>query len=264
VSGSVPLVAAKLGSAAIQTDIAVATLVVAAVVLTLGFVGRRGPATATPSGIRLLWEMSIETADRSVEGMPAGARSRATGTAVTLFWFVAIANWPHLIPASPLPAPTSDINLTLALAVAAMAMVHLTAVQLRGIRGYLRHYLSPWWLAPVKVLEEVIKPLTLALRLFGMVFASALMIVLIGEILPAPAAVLPHVLWTLFDVFVGVIQAFIFALLTLLYFRALSPDPTSTAPTVETWKRRIPPASGTEAATVRPRELAAALARGGR
>jgi F-type H+-transporting ATPase subunit a len=243
-SDSASLVAANLGSAAIQTDIAVATLVVAAVVLTLGFVGRRGPATATPTGIRLLWEMSIEAADRTVEGMPATARNRATATAVTLFWFVVVANWLHLIPASPLPAPTSDINLTLALAVTAMAMVHVTAVQTRGIRAYLRHYFSPWWLAPAKVLEEAIKPLTLALRLFGMVFASALMIVLIGEILPAPAAVLPHVLWTLFDVFVGAIQAFIFALLTLLYFRALSPEP--------------------ETATTRPREVAAALARGGR
>jgi F-type H+-transporting ATPase subunit a len=128
------------------------------------------------------------------------------------------------VPGSPLPAPTSDINLTLALAAIAMAAVHLSAVQVRGLAGYLRHYLSPWWLAPFKLLEEAIKPLTLALRLFGMVFASALMIVLIGEILPAPVALLPHVLWTLFDVFVGVIQAFIFAVLTLLYFGALLPE----------------------------------------
>jgi F-type H+-transporting ATPase subunit a len=104
-----------------------------------------------------------------------------------------------------------------------MAIVHLTALQTRGLRDYLRHYLSPWWLAPVKLLEEFIKPVTLALRLFGMVFASALMVVLIGEILPAPAALVPHVLWTLFDVFVGAVQAFIFALLTILYFLAVLP-----------------------------------------
>lgn len=57
-----------------------------------------------------------------------------------------------------------------------------------------------------------------------MVFASALMVLLIAEILPAPVALVPHVLWTLFDVFVGAIQAFIFALLTILYFQAVLPS----------------------------------------
>src|SRR4051812_36333885 len=215
-------------ASAIQADIAVATLVVAVIVLTLGLIARRHGTTTAPRGIPLLWEMSVDAADRAAGAVPASVRGRVTATAVTLFWFVAVANWLHLIPGSPLPAPTSDINLTLALAVTAMGVVHLTALQSRGVRGYLRHYLSPWWLAPVKLLEELVKPLTLALRLFGMVFASALMVLLIGEILPAPAAALPHVLWTLFDVFIGAIQAFIFALLTVLYFQAVLPsDPVA-------------------------------------
>jgi len=215
---------------AIQADIAIATLAAAAIVLALGLLARRQPTSGAPTGIPLLWEMSVEAADRAAGSVPAKVRGRVTGTAVTLFWFVAVANWLHLIPGSPLPAPTSDINLTLALAVTAMGVVHVTAMQVRGLRGYLRHYLSPWWLAPVKILEELVKPLTLALRLFGMVFASALMVLLIGEILPAPVAVVPHVLWTLFDVFIGVIQAFIFALLTVLYFQAVLPsDSTASA-----------------------------------
>lgn len=213
-----------MSATTIQTDIAVATLVVAGILLALGVAGRRRSTAAVPHGVRMLWEMSIDAADRASDGVPASLRGRVSGIAITLFWFVAIANWLHLIPGSPLPAPTSDINLTLALAATSMGVVHLSAVQARGMRGYLRHYFSPWWLAPVKLLEEIIKPLTLALRLFGMVFASGLMLVLIGEILPAPVAVIPHVVWTLFDVFVGGIQAFIFALLTILYFRAVLPD----------------------------------------
>jgi len=217
---------------AIQADIAIATLVAAAIVLALGLLSRRHRTTAAPTGITLLWEMSVEAADRAAGSVSANVRGRVSGTAVTLFWFVAVSNWLHLIPGSPLPAPTSDINLTLALAVTAMGVVHLTALQSRGWRGYLRHYLSPWWLAPVKILEELVKPLTLALRLFGMMFASALMVVLIGAILPAPVAVVPHVLWTLFDVFIGAIQAFIFALLTVLYFQAVLPsEATATSPT---------------------------------
>jgi F-type H+-transporting ATPase subunit a len=211
----------------VQGDIALATLIVGAIVLLLGFIGERRASEALPTGVRLLWEWTIDVTDRAAVGVPQSVRGRVIGTAVTLFWFVAAANLLHLIPGSPLPAPTSDINLALALAAAAMATVHLTALQIRGLREYLRHYLSPWWLAPFKVLEEAIKPLTLALRLFGMVFASALMVELIGELLPAPAAVIPHVAWTVFEVFVGVIQAFIFALLTLLYFQAVLPDTAS-------------------------------------
>jgi len=161
-------VSLAMSSLDIQTDVAVATLVVAAAVLLLGLAGQRRAATSVPTGIRLLWEMSVDAADRTAQPVPAHVRGRVVGTTVTLFWFVAVANWLHLIPGSPLPAPTSDINLTLALAVIAMGTVHLTALQVRGVRSYLRHYLRPWWLAPFKLLEEVIKPLTLSLRLFGM------------------------------------------------------------------------------------------------
>src|SRR5437879_5094363 len=101
---------------AIQADIAIATLAVAVIVLTLGLVARRHGTTTAPTGIPLLWEMSVDAADRAAGAAPASVRGRVTGTAVTLFWFVAVANWLHLIPGSPLPAPTSDINLTLALA----------------------------------------------------------------------------------------------------------------------------------------------------
>ena len=72
-------------------------------------------------------------------------------------------------------------------------------------------------MAPLTVLEELIKPFTLALRLFGNIFAGGLMVALIG-LLPATVLWLPNAAWKLFDLFIGLIQAFIFALLTILYF----------------------------------------------
>jgi F-type H+-transporting ATPase subunit a len=128
-----------------------------------------------------------------------------------------------LLPGSPLPAPTANINMTIALAAVVTFMVHATALQARGTRGYLRHYLTPIWLAPVRLLEEIIKPVTLALRLFGVLFASGLIVALLDVLLPAPAALVPHAAWTLFEVFMSVVQAFIFALLTILYFNAAVP-----------------------------------------
>jgi F-type H+-transporting ATPase subunit a len=210
----------------VQADIVAGTAVAAALVLTAGYWARRRTSRSQPGTVQVLWEISVQAADRAAHAIPPRMRARAVAVSVTIFWFVTAANWLHLVPGLSLPAPTSDINLALALALITMTVVHATAVQVRGWRGYLRHYLSPWWLSPVKLLDELIKPMTLALRLFGMVFASALMLLLIGELLPPPMAVVPHTLWTLFDVFIGAIQAFIFALLTILYFTAVLPaDP---------------------------------------
>jgi F-type H+-transporting ATPase subunit a len=210
----------------VQADIVAGTAVAAALVLTVGYWARRRATRSRPGAVQVLLEISLQAADRAAQAVPARMRPRVVAVSVTIFWFVTAANWLHLVPGLSLPAPTSDINLALALALVTMTVVHATAVQVRGWRGYLRHYMSPWWLSPVKLLDELIKPMTLALRLFGMVFASALMLLLIGELLPPPMAVVPHTLWTLFDVFIGAIQAFIFALLTILYFTAVLPaDP---------------------------------------
>jgi F-type H+-transporting ATPase subunit a len=83
-------------------------------------------------------------------------------------------------------------------------------------------------LLPLELLQDLLKPITLALRLFGNIFAGGIMIALIGSLVSiAPLhiplgglfAVILTVVWKLFDtVFLGGLQAFIFALLTVLYF----------------------------------------------
>ena len=69
----------------------------------------------------------------------------------------------------------------------------------------------------MNVLEELIKPITLALRLFGNIFAGGIMLALI-TLMPVYILWAPNLLWKGFDMAIGVIQAFIFALLTVLYF----------------------------------------------
>jgi F-type H+-transporting ATPase subunit a len=88
----------------------------------------------------------------------------------------------------------------------------------KGPKGYFKHFLEPYpVLLPLNVLEELTKPITLALRLFGNIFAGGIMLALIG-LIPGFAMWAPNLLWKLFDMFIGGIQAFIFALLTVLYF----------------------------------------------
>ena len=77
---------------------------------------------------------------------------------------------------------------------------------------------------PLNLLEELIKPITLALRLFGNIFAGGIMLALIG-LMPFYIAWAPNLLWKAFGGAIAVIQAFIFALLTVLYFAMAGAGP---------------------------------------
>jgi F-type H+-transporting ATPase subunit a len=95
-------------------------------------------------------------------------------------------------------------------------------IRQKGLKGYLKHFLEPYpYLLPLNILEELVKPITLALRLFGNIFAGGILVALIallGNAFGPAAMVLPNAIWKTFDLFVGLIQAFIFSLLTILYF----------------------------------------------
>jgi F-type H+-transporting ATPase subunit a len=73
------------------------------------------------------------------------------------------------------------------------------------------------FLAPINLVEELAKPISLSLRLFGNIFAGGILVALIA-LFPPYIMWLPNAIWKSFDLFVGAIQAFIFALLTILYF----------------------------------------------
>ncbi|HZU78701.1 MAG TPA: FoF1 ATP synthase subunit a, partial [Acidimicrobiales bacterium] len=143
--------------------------------------------------------------------------------------------------------PTGDINLPLALAIVVIIPVHVASIRTRGLGGYLAHYVSRPFESKSLVgrvltfplnlsmngIEEIVKPITLTLRLFGNLLSGGLMLALIaalgvwnlghvpiGNILNFPM----EIVWKLFDLFIGAIQAFIFALLTILYFDTAMSD----------------------------------------
>jgi F-type H+-transporting ATPase subunit a len=158
----------------------------------------------------------------------------AAPLAISIFFFVLFANWLELLPTELnhdvhlLPAPTADVNLTYALAAVTMVSVWIYGMRLKGVRGYFKHFVEPFpVMLPLNILEELIKPVTLALRLFGNIFAGGIMLALIGALIGWSVSDIPiggvvgfvfNIVWKLFDMFIGAIQAFIFALLTVLYF----------------------------------------------
>jgi F-type H+-transporting ATPase subunit a len=162
---------------------------------------------------------------------------------LTLFLYILIANWIELFPLGIIPilhGANADLNQTLAMGLIVIIVVQWYSIKVLGLGGYLRRFTKPFELPlgarivfiPLNILEELVKPVTLSLRLFGNIFAGAVMIGLIAGFgtlaLPAvgtiPGTVLGAVLlavWKAFDViFIGFIQAFIFMLLTVIYFGA--------------------------------------------
>jgi F-type H+-transporting ATPase subunit a len=159
-----------------------------------------------------------------VEGNLGRVHPFVVPLAVALFFFILISNWLEMIPTGDvIKAPTADVNLVYALALLVIVGVHVFGIRERGLKGYLEHYAQPnLALLPLNIIEEIVKPFTLALRLFGNIFAGGIMIALIAFLLPLYTVWGADVIWKLFDMFIGAIQAFIFALLTILYFGMMS------------------------------------------
>jgi F-type H+-transporting ATPase subunit a len=206
-----------------------ATVFAGTIVVILGFIARQQLTKDTedhvPTKLQLVWETLVNWVTGQVEDNLGKVNRTVVSLAVALFFFILIANWFELIPSELnhdtghlLPAPTADTNLTYALAALVIIGVWSYGIRQKGVKGYFKHFMEPFpVLLPLNILEELVKPITLALRLFGNIFAGGIMIALIG-LMPIYVFWAPNVLWKLFDMFIGGIQAFIFALLTILYF----------------------------------------------
>ncbi len=219
---------------AVDVDIVTSTLVAMAIFLFLGFRMRAKITEGVPGKLQLFWEVLVEqVGDLAMSAIgPKGRRFVPIG--VTLFLFILISNWIGFIPSALqpgisseiLPAPTGDVNLPLAMALLVIVWVHIESLKARGIRGYLGHYAQPYVaLAPINVVEEITKPITMTFRLFGNLFSGGLMILVMTTLLPVYIVPFGEMIWKPFDLGIGAIQAFIFMLLTILYFgMAMSHD----------------------------------------
>ena len=204
-----------------NVDTVYATLIAGAIVVILGFIVRRGITSGTPNKLQLLFETVVDAVQTQVKQSVGPIPPFVVPLAVSLFTFILVANWIELIPSGHhpevLPAPTADVNLTLALALMVTALFTMTGIRHKGFFHYTAGFFKPLPLFFIKIIEEIAKPLSLALRLFGNVFAGGVMISVI-TLFPAFILPVPNVIWKSFDMFIGLIQACIFALLTILYF----------------------------------------------
>lgn len=214
----------------VNTDTILSTAIAAAIVLGLAFFLRaKVTATGVPSGVQLFWEaLTVQMRNQIESAIGMKVAGFVLPLAVTLFVFILIANWLSVFPwqysdetgiHEVLKPAASDINFVLALALFVFIAYHAAGIWRRGIIGHpvklLKGHVA--LLAPINLVEELAKPISLSLRLFGNIFAGGILVALIA-LFPPWIMWAPNAIWKSFDLFVGAIQAFIFALLTILYF----------------------------------------------
>lgn len=217
---------AHLFGLTLNIDTIIGTLVAAAIVVGLGLFVRYKITSGVPNGGQLFFESVTKMLRDQVEST-IGVRTAPflIPLAVTLFVFILACNWMTILPVhiggrSILPPPTSDVNFVYPLAILVFVWRHIAGARRHGgphkqlvhvLKGH-KPALAPMWL-----IEEVSGLVSHALRLFGNIFAGVIMLELFA-LLPAYVGWLPNGGWKLFDMFIGLVQAFIFALLAIVYF----------------------------------------------
>ena len=136
----------------------------------------------------------------------------------SLFIFIIFSNYSGLIPGVGLTpyfkAPTSSLSVTVGLGLLAFVFLQLASLRARGGRGYLKRFITPVaFMLPLLVLDEFIKPASLALRLFGNIFGEETVTEELYNLLPLGAPALMMALSLLFCA----IQAVVFTMLVSIY-----------------------------------------------
>lgn len=128
--------------------------------------------------------------------------------------YIGIANLIGILGFKP---PTKDINVTASLAILSIILIELSGVLAKGGRGWLKSFAEPMVvILPINILEIFIRPLSLCMRLFGNVLGSFVIMELLKMVVPA---ILPAVFSCYFDIFDGLIQAYVFVFLTALFIK---------------------------------------------
>lgn len=128
--------------------------------------------------------------------------------------YLGIANMISILGFKP---PTKDLNVTIALAVMSIVLIEYAGLHKKGLKGFLRSFAEPVpVMLPINVLEIFIRPLSLCMRLFGNVLGAFVVMKLLEAVVPV---ILPVAFSAYFDIFDGLIQAYVFVFLTGLFIK---------------------------------------------
>jgi F-type H+-transporting ATPase subunit a len=168
-----------------------------------------------PSKLQAMVEMAYEALESMVSDKLGHRTKLFIPFAGTLFMFILLSNWLGILPFD-IKSPTADINVTAGFALMVILVVQLYAIYERGILKYLHRFIEPYPLfLPLNIVEEIAKPFSLAVRLFGNVFSKETILLVLTSLVVFPIFYPIPIL--ALGIMIGAIQAYVFTLLTVFY-----------------------------------------------
>lgn len=204
-------------------------------------------SSGVPGRFQGFVEMLVDFVDSQVKDSYHGKRGFVTPLALTIFLWVWVMNAMDFLPVDLLPriteaaglehfkaVPTTDPNQTFAMAITVFLIMIFMNLKNKGFGGFGREvFTAPFgkWLFPVnivfRVIEDLAKPVSLALRLFGNMYAGEMVFILLAVMASggAAAGIAGGVLnlgWAIFHILIVTLQAFVFMMLTIVYMSMAS------------------------------------------
>jgi F-type H+-transporting ATPase subunit a len=205
----------------ITGSIIMSWVVMAVVIIPLTIIARR--LKEIPTGVQNVVEFAIESLSSFAVGIGGPGAKKFITFFLACFLFIVVSNWSGLIPGvgrvHEFRAPTSDVNVTVGLALVAFVYFHYQGMRALGIGGYFGKFFTlkggpvGLFVGVIEFFLEFVKPLTLAMRLFGNIYGGELALAVVTTI---TIAYIPLALYGL-ELFVGLMQAIIFSVLVLVF-----------------------------------------------
>ncbi len=233
------------------------SITLGSLVLLMMYFGARRVTTAVPGKLQNFAELMLDFADSQVKDCFHGKNKLIGPLALTIFVWVFLMNFMDIVPVDVLPeaaklmgvhylkvVPTNDLNLTFGMSLSVFILILFYSIKIKGIKGFTKELaLQPfnkWYFIPVNLVLELVgliaKPISLALRLFGNLYAGELIFILIalltlnsmssvaGTVTLGAAQFLLSLGWSIFHILVITLQAFIFMVLTIVYLSLAHED----------------------------------------
>jgi F-type H+-transporting ATPase subunit a len=241
--------ARSMGFWALNLDTCIMSFLLGAVFILLFRGAAKTASTGIPGGLQNFCEWSVEFIDNSVRGSFSGKNNMVGPLALTIFFWIFSMNLMDLLPIDYIPllmheigvpffkvVPSTDPNATFGMAIGVFLLVLFYSIKMKGLGGFVGELtLQPFgkWGMPVNLLLEgvnlIAKPISLALRLFGNMYAGEMIFILIalmggswaGMTMSSTTLYGSQILlslgWAIFHILIITLQAFIFMTLTVVY-----------------------------------------------
>jgi len=221
-----PRVVFEFGNGIVITETVTVTWFIMFVLVVFSILATRN-LQKVPKGMQIITEAIVDGINGLTKQTMGEHRINFAPYVGTLILFIMLANIAGLFGLRP---PTADANTTLSLAIMTFFMIHGFGIISKGLGGYLKGFLEPmWFLLPLNIIGELATPISLGFRLFGNIVGGMIIMGLLygalgglttflfGINIPFLQVGIPAFLHIYFDLFAGLLQSFIFTMLTMVF-----------------------------------------------